>query len=150
MTPARFAGKTAVVTGGASGSILVGFLSGNVLTGSTNARNLIIGGYGGNTLTGGNAGSILIAGSTSYDTNTAALLGILAEWNNTTESSSQLFAHLRGVLSGGLNGTAALNSVTVRHPNSASILAGGTGNDWFFAIPGQDTMKNFHSGDTIN
>jgi hypothetical protein len=60
-------------------NILVGN-GGNLLTGGNGRRNLLIAGASASTLIGGDGEDILIAGTTDYDTNAAALLGIMGVW----------------------------------------------------------------------
>ena len=92
----------------------------------------------------------MIGGSTAYDTNTAALLAIFAEWQNTSESYGTRIGNIEN--GGGLNGSYELNASTVTHATSADTLIGGTGSalDWFFAIAGRDTIHNQQSGETIS
>ena len=141
------------LTGGPGGSILVGFGANNQVTGGAGRSNLLIGGTGADTLTSGGSGDILIGGSTSYDTNTAALAAILAEWDNTAaETYQQRINHITGAVSGGLNGSYDLNSSTVHHASSAVTLVGGTGTafDWFFALQPRDTILHYQTGEQVS
>ena len=94
----------------------------------------------------------MIGGSTSYDTNTAALAAILAEWDSTAaETYQQRINEITGAVSGGLNGSYDLNSSTVHHASSAVTLVGGTGTafDWFFALQPRDTILHYQTGEQV-
>ena len=88
----------------------------------------------------------------------AALLAIMAEWDRAGVSYSTRVSHLlgggRGKNAGsGLNGSYFLNSTTVHDDASIDTLAGGPGNDWFFArtngMSGKDTITDSVRGETV-
>jgi hypothetical protein len=133
-----------ILKGNALGNILVSHGSGNTLTAGS-GRSLLIAGFGKNLLRGSTADDIEIAGSTGFDSNIAALTGILAEWQSANTYSVRI-SHLKN--GGGLNGTSRLivNS-TVFLPNTPpgprfgsgggsqqSTLIGGGGLNWFFTL----------------
>jgi hypothetical protein len=129
------------LSGDAQGNILIGGsnATGNQLLGG-NGRSLLIGGSGGGSVTGGTAEDILIAGTTSYDPTTAAgklaLMSILDEWQQTSETFAQRVNHLKN--GGGMNGSNKLLwGTTVHKSNDAFTLSGdttaATTADWFFA-----------------
>jgi hypothetical protein len=146
------------VRGGSGGNTLVGDAQGNILVGGLGADNimggsgasLLIGGKGADNVKGGSGGDILIGDMTTFDTNNAALMSILAEW----QSPSSYAVHVRHLrLGGGLNGShklifgttvlddGAADSVTAA-PSAAAL-------DWFFQGLG-DTLINVESGEHIN
>jgi hypothetical protein len=140
-----------VLVGGQGGSILVGFLGNNFLTGGFGGKNILIGGSKANALTAGDSGDIVIGGSTAYDTNIAALLAILAEWNNDSETYQQRVDHIRGTTTGGINGTYYFKASTVMHDTSASsLIGGGIGMNWYFANISLDSVLNRQSGEIVS
>jgi uncharacterized repeat protein (TIGR01451 family) len=140
------AGNDTLNGGSAGNDILVGGAGNDVLTGSS-GRCLLIGGAGSDTITGGAAADLLIAGGTNFDTNTTALLAIMAEWKRSDADYPTRIAHLRGTQSGGLNGTFNLTTTTVHNDNAADQLTGGASLDWFWANRPQDTITDL---DTVN
>jgi hypothetical protein len=101
---------------------------------------IIIGGLGSDHLQAGSGGALLIGGTTDFDTNPAALDGLLTEWSRTDESYAQKVANLSNgtvnrVAPNGLgqNGGYFLNAATVHDDGSGNLLEGGAGLDWFFA-----------------
>ena len=119
------------LVGNALGNILIGGSATNVITGGS-GRSLLIGGTGSATIKGGPADDLLIAGTTSFDSNHAALMSILAEWQRTDKTYAQRIADLKH--GGGLNGTTKLIwGTTVHDDDGADTLTGGPGLDWFFA-----------------
>src|SRR5262249_62224618 len=98
-----------------------------------------VGGGGSDQLSGGGADDILVGRTTNHDTNTAALLAILAEWKRTDLAYQDRIDHIRGVVPGGLNGSFNLKSTTVQNDAAADTVLGNLGLDWFWANPPQDT-----------
>jgi hypothetical protein len=138
------------LTGGAAGGFLVGGSGNDTLVGGA-GRSILIGGRGSDTLNGGSDSDLLIAGTTTYDTNEAALLLILREWQRPDETYSQRIADLKH--GGGYNGTDKLVwGTTVKDDLSPDVLTGGPGLDWFFAnlAAGQDTITNLEPGEQVN
>jgi hypothetical protein len=122
-----------VLSGGAGGNdILVGGAGNDTLTAGS-GRSLLIGGHGADHLSGGAADDLLIAGYTGYDTNSQALLALMKEWKRTDADYATRIAHLRGTLSGGLNGSFDLTSSTVHSDTAVDTLTGAAGQDWFWA-----------------
>ena len=119
------------LTGGSQGGLLVGGGGNDMLTAGS-GRSILIGDGGSDLLLGGSAEDILIGGSTSYDTNHAALLSIMQEWQRPDETYSQRINDLKK--GGGDNGTYKLIwGTTVKDDTAADTLTGGGGLDWFFA-----------------
>jgi hypothetical protein len=138
------------LTGGAAGGFLVGGSGNDTLVGGA-GRSILIGGAGSDTLIGGSDSDLLIAGTTTYDTNEAALLLLLREWQRPDDSYSQRIADLKK--GGGYNGTYKLVwGTTVKDDSSPDVLTGGPGLDWFFAnlAAGQDTITNLQPGEQVN
>ena len=128
------------VVGGAGNDTFVGNSQGNILMGgggndritAGSGRSLLIGGAGGDVLKGGPADDLLIAGTTTFDSNHAALMSILAEWQRTDKTYAQRIADLRN--GGGRNEANKLVwGTTVHDDGAADTLTGGPGLDWFFA-----------------
>jgi uncharacterized delta-60 repeat protein len=136
------------LTGGASGGILVGRGGNDVITGGSGC-SLLIGGKGSDQIIGGSSDDIVIGGTTTYDTNTTALLALLAEWQRTDETYQQRIDHLRGVTAGGLNGNYFLNVSTVSNLSATDTLTGGDGMDWFWAHS-QNEITDLQSGEQVN
>jgi Ca2+-binding RTX toxin-like protein len=128
------------LVGNAAGNILIGGSATNVITAGS-GRSLLIGGTGSATMKGGPADDILIAGTTSFDSNHAALMSILAEWQRTDKTYAQRIADLRN--GGGLNGTSKLiRGTTVLDDDGSDTLTGGPGLDWFFANLGPGAVRD--------
>jgi Ca2+-binding RTX toxin-like protein len=129
-----------VLNGGSAGNdILVGGAGNDQLTAGS-GRSLLFGGSGADTLTGGGDDDLLIAGTTSYDTNTAALLALLSEWKRTDADYAIRISNLRN--GGGNNGSFKLTSGTVHNDASADVLTGGAGQDWFWASLAEITDRD--------
>ncbi|MGH3104513.1 MAG: calcium-binding protein, partial [Gaiellaceae bacterium] len=122
------------ITAGNGASVLRG-AAGNDRMQSGSARDLLIGGVGADTLFGQNGDDILVGGSTSFDTNTAALDAILAEWTSIRTYAQRI----DNLTSGGLIGGLDLNVGTVWDDGSVDGLTGGRATDWFFASLGDTT-----------
>jgi Ca2+-binding RTX toxin-like protein len=131
-----------VLRGGAGNDVLQGNAGGDILVGGGGAdslagaggRDLLIGGGGSDALNGGGGQDILIGGRTDYDSDDAALLSIMAEWQS-HGSYLQRTANLRD--GGGLNGSIVLRAgVTVHDDSKTDALTGGGGRDWLFALIG--------------
>lgn len=81
------------LTGNALGNILIGGPGNDVLTAGS-GRSLLIGGAGNDTVKGGAGDDLLIGGTTSFDTNEAALMSILAEWQSANPYATRI-SHLK-------------------------------------------------------
>jgi Ca2+-binding RTX toxin-like protein len=136
------------LAGGAAYSILVGGTGTNILQGGQQS-SLLIGGTGPARLVGGDNGNIEIAGHTAYDDNLQVLRLILAEWVRTDETYAQKLAHIRGSVSGGLNGSAHFNASTVTKRQAGDILFGGAGLDWF-CVAHRSEIKDLQPGEQVN
>jgi hypothetical protein len=128
------------VTGGSGSDILVGSSLGNILIGaggndnlfSGAGRSVLIGGTGGDMIKGGGASDLLLGGTTNFDSNHAALMSILKEWQRTDKTYAQRVADLKN--GGGLNGANKLVlGTTVHDDGAADTLTGNASQDWFFA-----------------
>jgi len=116
--------------GNGGNDILIGGGGGDVLRGIS-GRNLLIGGQGADLIFGGTGDDLLLSSSTIFDTNTTALLSLLAEWTQASSIQTRV-SHLRGQSAGGVN-TVFLNANTVQADADKDTLTGGTGADWFLA-----------------
>jgi hypothetical protein len=136
---------------GGGGNILVGGAGDDTLidayTGSNaSGRSLLIGGAGGDTLTAGSGGDILISSTTSYDTNSIALLSILTEWQSADDYTTR-FNKLEGIQKG--QKYLLVWGTKVQDDNTADTLNGSVaGLDWFFANQLQDTLNNLNQPGT--
>ncbi|QDU30673.1 Bifunctional hemolysin/adenylate cyclase precursor [Anatilimnocola aggregata] len=136
---------------GAGPAILLGG-TGNDLLQAATGRTLMIGGTGVDRLVGGGNEDLLIDGTTSYDSNAAALLALLNEWNSAGDYATRV-ANLNGTLTGGLNGTYRLTSTTVKKDTSVDVLTGNAGLDWYFAklaAPYKDSLTDQTVGEIAN
>jgi hypothetical protein len=150
------------VTGSIGNDLIAGNANANVLIGGT-GRNVSIGGAGGDTLDASRATSdnILTGGTTDFDTNSAALDAIIAEWTRTDLSFKDRFSDLTSGTNG--HGATPLNQVngqlilltssTVHADSSPDTLTGSNNIDpatgkrahnWFF-YDADDTLVNFLS-----
>jgi hypothetical protein len=128
-------------------NILLGGGGTNTLMGGT-GRDLLLGGNGVDALVAGSGGDILIGGTTSFDTNTAALLAIAAEWFSTDAYLTRVNDILGQSGTGNLNGAFFLNATTV-HPDLVSNqLLGGTSQDWFF-LGALDGVSGLRPGEIV-
>ena len=79
----------------------------------------------------GDAGDdILVAGTTDFDAVDAAVCAIMDEWTSGANYNTRV-GHLRGDLSGGLNGSTFLKKTTVHDDGVEDTLTGSAGQDWF-------------------
>jgi hypothetical protein len=136
-----FAGGISNITN-VVGSDFADTLTGNGL------RNVLIGRGGADQLDGGGDEDLLIASATAYDTNPAALLGIVREWARTDAPYDIRIGHLR--TGGGLNGTSVLNASTVSDDGAADILTGGDGQDCFWGSSIQDAFPGRQADEQLN
>jgi Ca2+-binding RTX toxin-like protein len=148
-----------VLQGGGGDNILVGGDGNDTLIGGP-GRDILIGGWGADVLQGGGGDDLLIAGATAYDSNTAALQALAAEWDRTDLAGTpnqqylERIAHLRGS-QGGLNGGAILTTNTVFDDAAPDVLTGGADNDWFWAVlnppgPSADTINDLQPFEKVN
>src|SRR5262249_34472795 len=107
------------------------------------ARDLLIGGEDSDHLNGQQDDDILIGGSTSFDSNTAALLQIFAELN-----SSDSFSVRVDKLRNGMGGP-KLDGTTLIDDGTRDMLQGGPGMDWFL-IGADDKITGKHKEDQVN
>jgi Ca2+-binding RTX toxin-like protein len=92
-------------------------------------RDLLLGGLGTDMLDGGAGEDLLIGGTTSYDTNGAALLSIMAEW-----TSPRTFSERMNNLQTGLaDGTRLRWGEMVLDDLARDYVTGGSGQDCLFA-----------------
>jgi Ca2+-binding RTX toxin-like protein len=143
------AGNDTLNGGNGGNDILAGGAGNDVLLGGPD-RSLLLGGAGNDQLTGGGDDDLLIAGTTSYDTNTAALLAIVREWKRTDETYTQRISNLRGTTTGGLNGSFFLTATTVKDDGLADTLTGGLGLDWFWASLATDSLTDRLASEQVN
>jgi Ca2+-binding RTX toxin-like protein len=129
-------GKDTLVGGGAD-DVLVGRKGNDVLVGNA-GRDLVIGGVGIDVLDGSAGEDILMGGSTAGAESFSALEAITDEWSRTDSIFVNRVKHLKGTLSGGLNGSNKLTDGTVFEDAQADSMTGGSGRDWFFTniLPG--------------
>jgi hypothetical protein len=100
------------------------------VNGGTTGRNLMIAGASAATLIGGSGEDFLVGGTSVWDTNSAAIDAIMAEWTRNDLSHRQRLVHImRG---GGLNGSYVLNPFTVTSNSKANLMYGYGGRDVFF------------------
>jgi hypothetical protein len=139
-------------SGSTANNVLVGGAGADALTGGS-GRDLLIGGLGADTLRGGGGDDILIGGTTDYDANQTALLAVMKEWGRTDADYTTRVKHLRGSLSGGLNGSYFLSATTVHDDKTVDSLFGEAGMDWFFAKKSGrniDTVNDLSTGEVIS
>jgi hypothetical protein len=148
-----------MVYGSVGNDLLVGDGATELLSGGT-GRNIIISGTSNAHLFGGGGDNILIGGATNFDQNMDALNDFMIEWLRTDLTFQE---HADDIRSGGksvprnkppsvLKGTGfMLNTRTVHDKSSANILTGssGSGNNWFFWDPADDTLQNKKKGDVF-
>lgn len=150
-----------ILAGGVGGNdILVGQAGDDTLKSNRTGRNILIGGLGANTLLSGAAdpsgtygplaGDLMIGESTIYDNNKTALSAILLEWSRNATYTTRV-NRIRGLASGGLNGSYRLTTSTVIHSTTASTIDGGTNPlldaNWYVAAFLTD-ISSFRSGET--
>jgi hypothetical protein len=120
-------------------AILLGGAGNDTLTGS-GANSILIGGTGTDVLRGGAGDTVFSPGPTAFDTNVAALLQLMQEWQNTGTAFLTRAQHLTGTLSGGVNFPFLLNSATLQKDTALKQLFAGGGHNLFFfnaGSPGQ-------------
>ncbi|MEX0613176.1 MAG: PKD domain-containing protein, partial [Pirellulales bacterium] len=117
--------------GGAGHDVLFGGDGDDLLVGGS-GRDLLIGGLGADRIIGNADDDILIAGFTMHDSNMEAIRKIMDEWTRLDQTYQERIDHLTGAnASGGLNDGYFLNAAAVGHDDSADVLTGSSGLDWF-------------------
>jgi cyclophilin family peptidyl-prolyl cis-trans isomerase/PKD repeat protein len=119
------------LSGGGGNDILLGDAGNDVLIGGT-GRDILIGGTGTDSLDGGSGDDILVGSSSNFDTDSAKLARLQAEWVRTNKTYRQRVAHIKGPTAG-LNTGVFLSSSTAYDDFSKDTLAGGAGTDLFYA-----------------
>src|SRR5262249_7759459 len=112
-------GNDTLNTAGSSANNVLEGGAGNDALQAGAGRDLLVGGTGADVLHGDGGDDILVGGTTDYDSNLAALDGIMAEWGRTDADYQTRVKHLNGTRSGGSNGTTLLTASTV-HDDAAS------------------------------
>lgn len=129
------------IKGTSGAEIIVGGDGDDFIQSDGSEGSLLVGGNGSDQILGGTGRDILIDGPTNYDTDLSAtgLKLIRQEWErwaakpNTSDSSvyAEAIQHLLGQVSGGLNQSYTITIGPTSNDNSADILKGGSGIDWF-------------------
>jgi Ca2+-binding RTX toxin-like protein len=126
-TGAAFVSHIQNVTGGQGNNLLVG--DGNNILKGGNGRDILISGGGTSTLQAGNGEAILLGAHLLFDTNTAFLGAIMAEWSFTYDPINPLNDYLIRVghleNGGGKNGAARLTPATIKPQAGTTILISG-------------------------
>jgi hypothetical protein len=120
-------------------AILLGGAGNDTLTGS-GANSILLGGTGTDVLHGGAGDTVFSPSATALDTNVAALLQLMQEWQNTGTAFLTRAQHLTGTLPGGANFPFLLNSATLQKDAALKQLFAGGGHNLFFfnaGSPGQ-------------
>jgi hypothetical protein len=138
-----------VIKGGGGNDILVGGAGNDTLTAGS-GRTILIGGTGSDVLVGGGDQDILIGGTTDYDANTAALVQIMAEWRQTSETYQQRIDHIRGTVPGGLNGAFLFDASTVHDDGVPDTLTGKGNRDWFWGNLSEITDLGTGGAEQVN
>ncbi len=128
------------LSGGAGHDILLGGAGNDTLKGIS-GRNILIGGTGADLLLGGTDDDLLLSGSSSYESDPGVLQALLAEWASANPYQTRV-DHLLGNTPGGANSTFTLKPSTVTTDTDTDYLTGGTGQDWFLANAGQDSLTD--------
>lgn len=131
------------LTGGGGNDVLLGGDGDDVLWASRQ-RDILIGGRGADELHAGRwGGNLLVAGTTDYDTSTAALWAILAEWS--VGGYVSRVNHLRSGV-----GVPALNAATTHDDGRTDNLFGGPQRDWFLANLMEDVIHDLAANEFVN
>jgi hypothetical protein len=117
-------GNDIVINATTEAMIAVGGAGTDIIT-DAGGRGILIGGAGSDILYGGGGQDILIDSGTDHDADDAALLALLAYWNDTSHSLSTRVNNIRNG-----NGVPALNSTTIHGDGVFDLLIGGGGTDW--------------------
>jgi hypothetical protein len=143
-----------VLIGGTGADTLIGNVGNDWISGDAGSdillggsgRDILVGGTGVDRLnqstdTSGADDDILIGGSPLYDTSTSAILAILSEWSNTSNSFTARVTKLKTTgITGGYKLTNTSPLPTVSDNGVVDTLFGGAGQDWYFAKrPGETT-----------
>jgi Ca2+-binding RTX toxin-like protein len=91
-----------------------------------NGRDVLIGGVGGDTIEGDNGDDILIAGETPHDADPIALASIRALWVADATYTARVNSLKDGLLA------------SLTDDEEPDELVGGTGQDWFLVVGGND------------
>lgn len=137
--------------GGDGNDLLLGEAGIDALMGGLGS-DLLFGGTERDKMGGGDGEDLLLAGTTAFDTNSAALAAISAEWFS-KRAYRQRIANLTGKVDSQsgprLNGDFFLRrNQTVLADIGKETLAGGLDADWFFADPA-DTVTDLESDESV-
>jgi GH35 family endo-1,4-beta-xylanase len=132
--------------GGGGNDVLLGGAGDDLLTGGQ-GRDLLIGGTGADRIIGSADDDILIAGVTAYDADRGALAALLRGWVDPTRTSQQRIAALKDP---SLRGGVYLGPATVGTDDSADLLTGSAGADWFLFDPADDRVTDLHNEAFLN
>lgn len=141
------------LNGGQGPTVIVGSGGDDEVHGGQ-GRDILIGGSGADRLFGHGGEDILIAGASIFDNNLVqwqALDSLLNEWKRTDADYTTRVGHLQGP-TGGLNGSAFLNTTTVGDDAAVDELKGDGDTDWFFALVAggiSDLLKDRKAGEEL-
>jgi uncharacterized protein (TIGR03118 family) len=123
------------LSGGGGSNVLTGGPGNDVLVGGPK-NDILVGGAGRDALVGGGGQDILIGGTQTATTTTAGLLQVLGAWNANDTNANRIAA-----IRAGAGGVPALDATTVTTDNSADVLTGNGGQDWFWAFASDTTDR---------
>ena len=130
-----------VIQGGNGDDILLG-MSGNDSLSGNNGRDMLFGGQGADILHGNSGEDILIGGSTTYANeqsgvvDSTAFRAMMQQWRAIGITYAERIARLKGLVTGGSNGSNYLDASTILDDYAVDELWGDTGTDWFWTAPG--------------
>ncbi len=128
------------LNGGSGPNIVVGGNGNDVIIGGQ-VRDLLIGGHGRDNITGGPGDDLLIGGFTDYDEDPVILRTMFNGWLNTDRSYQERVADLTSGV--GTGGSYKFTGATIHDDADRDVLAGSSGNDWFFR------STNLLTGDAV-
>lgn len=149
--PAVFYGGSGkdIMQGGSGNDILIGRKGNDVLLGNA-GRDLIVAGVGIDSIEGGAGEDILMGGSTAGAESFSVLDAITDEWNRTDAAFANRVKHLKGTLSGGLNGSNKLTDGTVFEDANPDTMGGGSNKDWFFTNTLAGTIEKINDFSAVD
>jgi PKD repeat protein len=121
--------------GGAGHDVLLGGDGDDLLVGGQ-GRDFLIAGAGADRVVGNADDDVMIAGTTAYDDDRLALGLLRGVWLDPDRTAADRIAALQSPST--LPGGVRLDSATVFHDESADVMTGSSGNDWFLLDTSRD------------
>ncbi len=138
------------LTGGSGDDVLVGARGDDFLDGGNN-HDLVVGGEGADVVRGGSGEDIVLPGN-FQGISGASAINVLVEWTSdrTFEERVANLTDGSGSLDRANLSTFIVAGDTALDDTDSDTLEGGTGRDWFFANPDDDSLLDFETDEVLD